>query len=618
MGTTRLPSEGLLPQTEDHYSHANRYDDDREKLIIPKGPNRGAGRDKIRCLDGLRGIACLLVFNYHFLWPWTPAIMLGYGALPPRAPEPYTSWLSWPILCLLNRGRPMVAIFFAISGYVLCRHILRAIHERRLDAAYQSLASSVFRRVFRLYIPPTISMFIVAVLAQTGAFRSEESIYQGPDSHYINGTVSIGKISSTAYCTNNTIHGLGPAGVAEVIGVPDPTIVGNETIWGEQHVCVNMTSRAFSPSLLYLIPDPLKRQQPNKTAIKLGLETDPTDDQDKAEEAFYKKAAGGLSTSLRTPKGMSKTNKKIMERELKWVQFGGSWEEHPFIHDNATYAMQNFTRSYAEWANPFNFGHYHPRYDPHTFTIPMELRGSMVLYIFLLGTAALQYKWRLRLAGVMTAYSLTLGRWDMATFMGGMTLSEMDIRNSDAMDPPKEGSMIPSAARAQRDAASGFLHTPQGKRVTRWATIVLALYLLSYPDAGAEYTPGFIFLSDWVPKYYIPLSGWMFYQAMGALLLLPCVLRSPSLVQLLESGPAQHMGRISFSFYLVHGPVLHCIGFWIMPRLFDSFGQPLGLLIGYVALLALTLWLSGWWYRKIDVWSMGVGKRVEKFMQDGQ
>lgn len=616
MSSVRPPSEGLLPQTEDpHRPH--RYDDDHEKPSTA-GPRRNTGRDKIRCLDGLRGIACLLVFNYHFLWPWTPAIMLGYGALPPRAPEPYTSWLSWPILCLLNRGRPMVAIFFAISGYVLCRHILRAIHERRLDAAYQGLASSVFRRVFRLYIPPTISMFIVAVLAQTGAFRSEFSIYKGPDSHYINGTVSVGRLASTSLCTNGTIHGFGPAGVAEVIGVPDPEIVGNETIWGDQHVCVNMTSRAFSPALLYLIPDPLKRQKPNKTAISLGLEEDPTKEQDEAEEAFYKKAAGGVSLNLRMPKKMSKARKKGIERELKWVQFGGSWEEHPFIHDNVTYAMQNFTRSYAEWVNPFNFGHYHPRYDPHTFTIPMELRGSMVLYLFLLGTAALQYKWRLRIASVLTAYSLTLGRWDIATFLGGMTMSEMDIRNSDAMDPPKEGSMIPSAARAQRDAAAGLFHTPRGKRMTRWATIILALYLLSYPDSGAEYTPGFIFLSDWVPKYYIPLSGWMFYQAMGALLLLPCVLRSPLLVRLLESNPAQYMGRISFSFYLVHGPVLHCIGFWIMPRLFDNFGQPVGMAIGYVFLLALTLWLSGWWYRKVDVWSMGVGKRVEKIMMDGQ
>ncbi|KAH6886888.1 hypothetical protein B0T10DRAFT_563121 [Thelonectria olida] len=175
----------LLPQSED------RVRDGKASA------SASSNRDKIRCLDGLRGIACLIVFNYHFLWPWTPTIMLGYGALPPRSPEPSWEWPSLPIICLLHRGRPMVAIFFAISGYVLCRHILRSIHERRLDAVYQKLASAVFRRVFRLYIPPTISMFIVAMLAQMGAFRSEFAIYKGPDSVYINATVSKVQLNST-------------------------------------------------------------------------------------------------------------------------------------------------------------------------------------------------------------------------------------------------------------------------------------------------------------------------------------------------------------------------------------------------------------------------------------
>lgn len=369
--------------------------------------------------------------------------------------------------------------------------------------------------------------------------------------------------------------------------------------------------------MLYRIPDPRERTKPNKTAILLGIEEDQTATEIALEDSFFDSLSGvSWKSSWRRSRVGMVTKKQLLERELKWVQFGGSWEEHPFIHDNATYAMKNYTRSVAEWANPFNFGHYHPRYDPHTFTIPMELRGSMVLYIFLLATAAMKYRWRLRIAGGMMVYSLTLGRWDIATFLGGMTMSEMDIRHAD-LEPPKEGSIIPTSARHGK--GTGFFQSPQGKAITRWASIILALYFLSYPDAGAEYTPGFIFLSDWVPRYYIPLSGWMFYQSMGALILLHCVLRSPLLVELLESPAVQYMGRISFSFYLVHGPVLHCVGFWVMPRLFDHFGKGfVAMAVGYVGMLSLTLWLSGWWYRKVDVWSMGVGKRVEKFMAEGQ
>ncbi|KAG7119964.1 hypothetical protein HYQ44_004460 [Verticillium longisporum] len=108
----------------------------------------------------------------------------------------------------------------------------------------------------------------------------------------------------------------------------------------------------------------------------------------------------------------------------------------------------------------------------------------------------------------------------------------------------------------------------------------------------------------------------MVYQSLGALLLLWCILRSPLLRRLLESRLPQYLGRVSFSLYLVHGPVLHSLGFWIMPRLFDRFGRAGGYAIGYVVLLSVTLYLTNLWHRKVDVWSIGVGKRVERALVD--
>ncbi|EFQ32609.1 hypothetical protein CGRA01v4_09565 [Colletotrichum graminicola] len=567
--------------------------------------------DKIRCLDGLRGVACLLVFNYHFLWPWTPAIMLGYGAMPPGSPEPYFERSSLPILCLLQRGRPMVAIFFAISGYVLCRHILRAIHERRLEAAYQGLASSVFRRVFRLYIPPTISMFLVAVLAQMGAFRSEHDIYKGPDSRYINGTVTVAHLNKT--CANGTHAVEGALGIARYMGLTTPAFLGNVTNNETSTLCVNATSRLFMPPMLYRLADDIAAKAKaanetkglNGTVINITMTDAPTMSY---HDLLHLNAKPVVLDDNKTPPNATEPP------QFSWVQLGGSWEEHPLIHDNITYALSNFTRAYVEWANPFNFGHYHTRYDPHTFTIPMELRGSMFIYLFLMGTAALKAKWRFRLGSLLSAYSLIFGRWDMAIFMGGLLLSEADIRRADdrGLAPPATSSS--SSSRNGRQTGPGQSALSSGG--ARWAVLFVALYLLSYPDAGAEWTPGFAFLSSLVPRYYIPLSGWMFYQAMGALLLLPCVLHSPLLRGLLEARVAQYLGKISFSFYLVHGPVLHSLGFWIMPRLFEQLGRNAGLVVGWVILLGVSLYLSDWWYRKIDAWSATVGRKVEKMMKD--
>ena len=501
----------------------------------------------------------------------------------------------------------MVAIFFAISGYVVCRHILRSIHQRRLDAVYQSLSSSVFRRAFRLYIPPTISMFIVAILAQTGAFKSEEAIFTGPDSHYINGTITYAQWENqtSSVCPHNLTMAAGPIGVAEDLDLWTTDALLNIT--ADDKLCLNITSGVIGPAALYSLTDEFDMGWPNITTKEGKQIAHPA-------PPFYAMPWGNvhrLAPHINTLKSVNYTGRM----NTTWVQLGGSWEEHPLIHPNMTYALQNFTRTYGEWANPFNFGHYHTRYDPHTFTIPMELRGSMVLYIFLLGTAALKAKWRLGIGACFSAYSLWLARWDIATFMGGCLLSEMDIRQS----ADTEGRIIKppvTEGRLGGRSGRGLLGSPAATTAGRWVVTLVALYFLSYPDAGAEWTPGFMYLASWVPKYYHPLAAWMFYQSMGALLLLPCVLRSSVLRTLLESRVAQYLGKVSFSLYLIHGPVLHCLGFWLMPRLFDHFGKVMGYAVGWVILMSITMYLTNCWHKYIDGWSVTLGKRMEKLMTE--
>ena len=554
-------------------------------------------RDKIKCLDGLRGIACLFVFNYHFFWPWAPHIMLGYGALPPMAFAPYRAWPTLPILCLLHRGRPMVAIFFAISGYVICRHVLRLIHEKRLESAYQHLSSAVFRRAFRLYIPPTISMFLVAVLAQMGAFRSEYDIYKGPDSAYINGSVATVDFNHNSNCAEGTVPVVGAAGMAQYLGLPNSDYLGNATA----PLCLSFSSRQVSPVRVYLHGDEFEKTLAEVTKDDTRLRRYGNHD----SISLY---SGPAPLDIVDSEGEDGT----YGIPLKWIQFGGTWEEHPLIHDNFTYAMENFTRVYVEWANPFRFNHYHTRYDPHTFTIPMELRGSMIVYIFLLGTAALKARWRIGFAGILSAYSLTLGRWDVSAFLGGMLLSEVDIRiASDPMENPSDHGPFLSPVVNFLGALESWHYL-----VFRWTLLFMSLWFLSYPDAAAEWTPGFISLAYLLPRYYPAGAGWMFYQALGAILLLPCILHSQILRNFFEGRWPRYLGKISFSFYLVHGPVLHGLGFWIMPRLFEHLGRTGGYLVGYIVLLGIALYLSDWWCRKIDSWSTTVGKRIEKMLLD--
>lgn len=612
-----------LPQHENQY-HKNQDDIGAAPDGTADGQRDGSQRltSKIKCLDGLRGVACFLVFNYHFLWPWTPLIMLGCGARPPKSPEPFTDWTQLPIVCLLHRGRPMVAIFFAISGYVLCRHIQTAIHQRRLDEAYRKLGSAVFRRLFRLYLPCTVSMFAVAVLAQLGAFRTEKAIFKGPDSAWINGTVTRGFLHNGT-CPNNTFAVEGRAGVAAALHLQTPLFL-NDTIGDGDQLCLNLTSKLHGPLALY---DDVDKPKPKPKQANATTVMKPSTFRDFAEyhhddphnpASKSKPAAGGGSSSsssssavglLSSSGGVNGSNGT--HGNFTWIQMGGSWEEHPLVHPHLPKALANFTVVYAQWANPFNFGHMHPRYDPHTWTIPKELRGSMVLYTFLLGTAGVTAKWRLAAAVALAAYALTMGHWDMGVFVGGMVLSEVDLLKTGELSMLSHADRL--FASSMRDHGSRAPSTGKG-RLLRWTLLLIALYLLSYPDTGAEFTPGFRLLASLTPRWYPPISRWMFYQALGALLLVPCVLRSPTLRALLEGPTAQYLGKISFSFYLVHGPILHSLGFWIMPRLFEQFGRVVGYIVGWFMLLSVALYLAGWFHRKVDSWSMGVGRRLERVM----
>lgn len=623
-GSAPQRREPLLPQSRKELGSDDHRGGGAAAAAAAGGDDENAAdpgreRDKIRCLDGLRGVACFCVFNYHFLWPWTPLIMLGYGARVPQSPEPFREWASLPIICLLHRGRPMVAIFFAISGYVLCRHVLRAIHQRRLDDVYRRLASAVFRRVFRLYLPPTISMFVVALLAQMGAFRSEQAIYGGPDSVWVNGTVTRGSFShGNSSCGANgtgTVAVVGTAGVADALGLQSPLYLNGSIRWNDT-LCLNSTSQLYGAAAIYADANqpkakPKPRRRVNGTSLFNETAQPPTQKTDTLHGLYTYLGyhADGSRYSLpqydASDRGLDASgNAAAAARDFTWVQLGGMWEEHPHAHPNMAKALANFTAAYAEWANPFSFGHYHPRYDPHTYTIPMELRGSMVLYTFLLGTAALRARWRLGAAAALSLYALTLGRWDVGAFLGGMVLSEVDVLRSSG-----PGEVAPGDRALLRVLGGLPARRP---RALRWLVVLLALWLLSYPDAGAEHTPGFRLLAWLAPRWYPPVSRWMYYQSVGALLLVPSVLRSPALRGLLEGPAAQYLGRVSFSFYLVHGPVLHSLGFWVMPRLFEWLGRPAGYVTGWFMLLSVTLWLASWWHRKIDVWSVTVGRRVER------
>lgn len=115
-------------------------------------------------LDGLRGLAAMIVFLCHYTEENHPYLVPTYGL----NKDGRSSILQLPFIRVLYSGRPMVHIFFVISGFVLSYKPLKAIHTRDLEQCYTALASSTFRRPFRLFGPCIVSTAIIGVLIQNG------------------------------------------------------------------------------------------------------------------------------------------------------------------------------------------------------------------------------------------------------------------------------------------------------------------------------------------------------------------------------------------------------------------------------------------------------------------
>ncbi|KAJ8109802.1 hypothetical protein ONZ43_g6034 [Nemania bipapillata] len=118
-------------------------------------------------LDGLRGVAALFVVLHHMSLIWFSW-------------DIHNGWTSWndhliqlPIIRLIVSGPPNVMIFFVISGYALSYKPLGLIRSGQHLKMYQGLASSIFRRHPRLFIPAVVICAPAPVIAYFGGYSPE-------------------------------------------------------------------------------------------------------------------------------------------------------------------------------------------------------------------------------------------------------------------------------------------------------------------------------------------------------------------------------------------------------------------------------------------------------------
>ncbi|KAK4623624.1 O-acetyltransferase PaAT-1 [Fulvia fulva] len=440
---------------------------------------------KTAAYDGLRGLACLVVFNFHFLYPYTKTITHGYAVDTEDVNWRYPHQL--PFLCLLVRGRAMVTLFFAISGYVLSYNFLASARGDLSLHGITRLASLTLRRWMRLFIPASFSMLLVCFATYLGAF-------------------------------------------------------------------------------------------------------------DKGRQL----AGTGLVT--------------------------GAWEEHPPRFDTFAEQWEDFRKMWWSWSNLWEWRFYYGNYDPHTWTIPVELRGSMVLFMILLASLGLKQRWRFGLIALVMSYCFCTGKWHLATFIAGALIADFHLTwprsdrtpSADPVDDEKDfdhPSKFPTFEVAQR--RQRYLVTRRYSAVlSKWFVFLLGLYILSFPDDKAEVTPGFVVLRRWTPPMYnYPHHFW---HSFASIFIIWSVTTIPTVREILNWPFPQYLGKTSYGFYLVHGPLLHSLGFALQPKIFAALGHEtvtrwcFGLLVGWVIMLGVSIGVAHLFWKFVDVPLVKLTKRIEK------
>jgi peptidoglycan/LPS O-acetylase OafA/YrhL len=121
----------------------------------PSGRSTASAGVRLHSLDGLRGVAAVIVLLHHVAM-FFPAFA-GTYLLGTTRPEPGSTlwWLSYSPLKLFTAGGEFVIVFFVLSGLVLSLPVLR---RQTYDwAAYFP------QRIVRLYLPVLGSIVVAAI-----------------------------------------------------------------------------------------------------------------------------------------------------------------------------------------------------------------------------------------------------------------------------------------------------------------------------------------------------------------------------------------------------------------------------------------------------------------------
>lgn len=226
--------------------------------------------------------------------------------------------------------------------------------------------------------------------------------------------------------------------------------------------------------------------------------------------------------------------------------------------------LRKWCRNFLDYS--FIFKDFKNLYNEQAWSIAFELRGSLVVYAAAMAFSELGHSRRIACEGALVLYFLLLvdGPY-YAHFVMGMLLCDLD------------------SLRERREKSESVPARHSYGSVVDWIALLTGLYLGGVPFFSEDKqvlrnSTGWYLLSFLSPSNFA-----VYFRFWSATLIVYALPRIAVLKRVLETRFCQYLGRISFSLYLVHGPILSILG----DRLYASTGR-----LGYQDVNVPERWLN--------------------------
>lgn len=267
--------------------------------------------------------------------------------------------------------------------------------------------------------------------------------------------------------------------------------------------------------------------------------------------------------------------------------------------------LRNFYDAEIQSTRPISNGFYEQAdphvkqnpFDPNLWTLPMEFSSSMVVFLFLVASTRLHNRVRMSLALFLIIYLQYYFDFPaLHMFLSGMIICDLHFEVDDIISNSelRSDTFITSAwTRVRGNAVCRIVAKLKNSymigRIIGLTVFIFALWLLSTPELtyGPHESWGYMTLSSWVSPWY----GDHFLSPYGAILMVLTLDHTRFLHPLFTNRFSQYMGRISYSLYMIHGPLLWSVGLKLAHFTLDHItGGDTNVKYTFGMLLAFALW----------------------------